>query len=207
MKAEAVIAFLVGVGAVACGGAAESFETPSENRDSSRQEASQALGAEDAGGGSSTPEPASGGSHEEAGDSLGDEPTHDPCFEVSLPVLERWTSTGAQMTAAAAIWGFDLREGNDCRIQILADTSWKTRWGRTELVGDTAVVWINPEARIVEGPECSPDDGQVLLLSVLVHEFGHLAGLPHSDCDDCAMDDGHDPCEVLRPSTDELAAL
>lgn len=179
----------LGLAVMACGGgAAGPFPVTKGDR-------SEALAVED--GGAPALEPHDAG--------LAAEP--EPCFEISLSILERWPSVGAKMTAAAATWGFDMHEGPDCKIELLVDTSWRTPWSRTELVGDTAVVWINPEARIVEGPECSVDDGEVLLLSVLVHEFGHLAGLPHSDCTDCAMDEGHDPCVKLRPSAEELAAL
>jgi hypothetical protein len=134
----------------------------------------------------------------------------DPALDAALPTARE------RLLDAADAWRRPVRFGDDCALRFgYEPMSIKLDDGRTlwpygrGLPNESLVLsrdWTTSNLLVDKSPaECVR--GEALLLSVLIHELGHVFNIGHMPKGSGgAMEQGYSSCEVLLPSEVEIAA-
>jgi hypothetical protein len=134
----------------------------------------------------------------------------DPALDAALPTARE------RLLDAAEAWRRPIRFGDDCALRFgYEPMSIKLDDGRTlwpygrGLPNESLVLsrdWTTSK-RLVDKSPADCVEGEALLLSVLIHELGHVFNLGHMpNGSGGAMEQGYSSCEVLLPSEVEIAA-
>jgi hypothetical protein len=138
------------------------------------------------------------------------------CFRVDAELDAAIPTARERLIDAAEAWRRPIRFGDDCPIrfgyevlpQVNSGNGWPWPFGRG-LPHESLIVskhWIDNGQLVDKSPaDCQADEA--LLLSVLIHELGHVLNLGHMPKGSGgAMEQGYSDCEVLFPSEIEIEA-
>lgn len=139
------------------------------------------------------------------------------CFRVDAELDAVLPTARDRLLDAAAAWNREIRFGDDCSVrfgyELVAKVSigngrYQYPYGRG-LPHESLIVsthWVQNGTLVDKSPdECVK--GEALLLSVLVHELGHVFNIGHMPKGSGgAMEQGYGSCEVLVPSEVEIEA-
>lgn len=143
-------------------------------------------------------------------------PAPELCFKVDAELDAALPTARERLLDAADAWRRPIRFGEDCALRFgYEPMSIKLDDGRTlwpygrGLPNESLVLsrdWTTSNLLVDKSPaECVK--GEALLLSVLIHELGHVFNLGHMPKGSGgAMEQGYSSCEVLLPSEVEIAA-